>query len=228
MRTLISLCVSLVMCVVWSSVSYAGRYGSKICHSDEFNCYTTKRGDTWAKLFPDERERDIVRRINRMNIGLHRGEVIAIPKTMGSSFMDYAPFPAHSEATGNKYIIVSKSKLAFGAYDESGQLQYWGPVSTAKGYCPDLHHGCHTPSGTYAIYNKGGSGCASRKFPIGRGGAPMPYCMFFHGGFALHGSYDVPGYNASHGCVRMFVDDAKYLNRTFTLGAQHVIVRVED
>jgi len=33
--------------------------------------------------------------------------------------------------------------------------------------------------------------------------------MFFHGGFALHGSPSVPGYNASHGCVRLFDDDAE-------------------
>ena len=43
----------------------------------------------------------------------------------------------------------------------------------------------------------------------------MPYCMFFHTGFALHGSYEVPGYNASHGCVRLYKEDAKWLNEEF-------------
>ena len=43
----------------------------------------------------------------------------------------------------------------------------------------------------------------------------MPYCMFFHKGFALHGSDDIPGYRASHGCVRMFTRDAKWLNEEF-------------
>jgi len=228
MRIKISLVLSVALYLLVSNAAVAERYGAKICHSSEFKCYTAKRGDTWNKLFPDEHERNIVKRINRMNVGLSRGEVIAIPVTMGSSFMEYSPFPAEGEATGNKYIIVSKSKLAFGAYDGSGRLQYWGPISSAKGYCPDLHRGCHTPSGIFAIYNKGGAGCVSSKFPIGRGGAPMPYCMFFHGGFALHGSYQVPGYNASHGCVRMFVDDAKYLNREFTAGEHRVIVRVEQ
>ncbi|MCX7124554.1 MAG: L,D-transpeptidase, partial [Gammaproteobacteria bacterium] len=32
--------------------------------------------------------------------------------------------------------------------------------------------------------------------------------------FALHGS-TLPGYNASHGCVRLFFDDAKWLNQDF-------------
>lgn len=33
-------------------------------------------------------------------------------------------------------------------------------------------------------------------------GAPMPYFMRFHGGVGLHAGY-LPGYAASHGCVRM-------------------------
>ena len=33
-------------------------------------------------------------------------------------------------------------------------------------------------------------------------GAPMPYFMRFNGGIGMHTGY-LPGYNASHGCVRM-------------------------
>lgn len=47
------------------------------------------------------------------------------------------------------------------------------------------------------------------------GGALMPYCMHFFRGYALHGSYDVPGFRASHGCVRMFIEDARWLNEEF-------------
>lgn len=65
------------------------------------------------------------------------------------------------------------------------------------------------------MYHKRGRGCVSHKFPLGRGGAKMPYCMFFHRGFAMHGSYDVPGYRASHGCIRLFTRDAEWLNREF-------------
>ena len=62
---------------------------------------------------------------------------------------------------------------------------------------------------------KKNSHCKSDVYPVGRGGAPMPYCMYFHKGFALHGSDDIPGYRASHGCVRMFTRDAKWLNEEF-------------
>lgn len=227
-RILSFISVVLSFVVLFAGNAYAGRYGANTCHADGYYCYTVKRGDSWTKLFPDENNRLSAMKINRMNGELYRGLTIAIPKHFGSNFMDHAPFPENGDVTGNKYIIVSLSKLAFGAYNENGQLQYWGPVSGGKGYCPDIRRGCHTPTGHFAIYNKGGAGCVSTKFPVGRGGAPMPYCMFFHGGFALHGSYDVPGYNASHGCVRMYKDDAKWLNKVFTNGTYGVSVIIQQ
>jgi lipoprotein-anchoring transpeptidase ErfK/SrfK len=48
--------------------------------------------------------------------------------------------------------------------------------------------------------------------------------MFFNGNFALHGSYNVPGYNDSHGCVRLFVNDAQWLNQEFTDGERTKVI----
>ena len=216
--------MTLALVMLLATGAYAKRYGSKICDSPKYTCYTAKSGDSWEKLFPDESQRITAMKINRTNVHLRKGITIAIPKSFGNNFMDHAPFPRNGEVTGNRYIVVSLSKLAFGAYDESGRLQYWGPVSGGKSYCSDIRRGCRSPAGQFAIYRKGSGGCKSSKFPIGKGGAPMPYCMFFHGGYALHGSYDVPGYNASHGCVRMYPDDAKWLNKTFTKGYSKVSV----
>lgn len=205
--------------LVFNSVAYGhSLYGSKLCKlTSEYSCYVVKRHDTWDKLFSDAREQDIVKRVNRLGIPLEPGMKLAIPRNLATAtVLDFAPFPKQISPVGEKMIRVSIDKMAWGAYDAQGTLVNWGPASSARGYCPDLHRGCHTSKGTFAIYNKGGAGCVSTKFPIGRGGAPMPYCMFFHGGFALHGSYEVPGYNASHGCVRLFVNDAKWLNQEFT------------
>ena len=48
----------------------------------------------------------------------------------------------------------------------------------------------------------------------------------FKGGFAIHGSNDVPNYNASHGCVRVSPDAARWLNEEFmTVGETKVIIR---
>ena len=45
----------------------------------------------------------------------------------------------------------------------------------------------------------------------------MPYCMHFFRGYALHGSEVVPGFRDSHGCVRLFIEDAKWLNEEFII-----------
>lgn len=202
-------------------------FGARLCADDSrYHCYTVKRGDTWGSLFPNAARRDLIMHVNRINIRLYPGMRIAIPNSSNNNLLDYAPMSRQISPPGHKLILVSlnPNKLAFGAYSASGTLQHWGPVSGGRGYCPDVGRGCHTSTGTYTIYNKGGSGCRSTKFPVGRGGAPMPYCMFFHGGYALHGSYEVPGYNASHGCIRLLVNDAEWLNTDFTRGERVTVV----
>lgn len=120
-----------------------------------------------------------------------------------------------TQATGSKTVRINLSSRTWAAYAADGTLVRSGRVSGGRGYCPDLHRGCRTPTGTYTVYSKQGAGCISTKFPVGKGGAKMPYCMFFKGGFAMHGSNAVPNYNASHGCVRMPVEDARWLNQEF-------------
>jgi len=41
----------------------------------------------------------------------------------------------------------------------------------------------------------------------------MPHSIFFHGGFAIHGSYEINqlGGPASHGCIRLHPDNAATL-----------------
>jgi hypothetical protein len=43
--------------------------------------------------------------------------------------------------------------------------------------------------------------------------SPMPHSIFFHGGFAIHGSYEINalGGPASHGCIRLHPDNAAAL-----------------
>lgn len=230
MVAVITSLLSIVLMLV-CDIAMASSIGNTLCRDKErFDCYTVKRGDNWKKLFPDPDQRDLVMRLNRINISLHGGMKIAIPKNLDTATsMDFAPLPKTISPPGEKVIYVSihPKILAWGAYDATGELQAWGPVSGGKGWCPDIGRGCHTAVGKFAVYQKQGAGCVSTKFPVGRGGAPMPYCMFFHGGFALHGSYDVPGYNASHGCVRMFIPDAKWLNQEF-VGDDNVPVIVSS
>ncbi|MGD9591681.1 MAG: L,D-transpeptidase [Candidatus Berkiella sp.] len=139
---------------------------------------------------------------------------------MYKSFITIFMFAAMSflfstSAFATRVIRVDLGSQTFKAYDDDGRLVRTGHVSGGKNYCPDIGRGCKTVTGTFTIYTKKGAGCKSSRFPVGKGGAPMPYCMFFKGGYALHGSYHVPNYNASHGCVRMSPADAKWLNLNF-------------
>ncbi len=218
----------IIFLLLLGNITFASSISSSLCKdTTRFTCYTAKRGDSWKKLFPDDTQRDLVMRINRTNQSLERGKKIVIPTNLETATkLEYAPLPQTISAPGEKVIHVSldPSVLAWGAYDAQGVLQSWGPVSGGKSWCPDLGRACRTAVGKFAIYEKRGAGCVSTKFPIGRGGAPMPYCMFFHGGFALHGSHDVPGYNASHGCVRLLVPDAKWLNQDFVMGEKVAVI----
>lgn len=198
---------------VWASES--PYYGTGLCNQPQFECIKIQRGDSWKSLFPDETQRDLVQRLNRSYNSLWAGKVIAIPKNLKKmSLLDLSPFPKHIDAN-EKQIIVDQDKLAWGAYDDKGQLLNWGPVSSGRDKCSDSNKACRTMSGIFRMFSKENSHCSSDVFPVGRGGAPMPYCMYFHKGFAMHGSSDVPGYRASHGCVRMFTRDAKWLNEEF-------------
>jgi L,D-transpeptidase ErfK/SrfK len=212
----ILLIVSLIA-MLYSPLLFAKTFSDKLClDTIKFDCYTIKKNDTWQKLFPNPVDEDAVKRINRMNINLHAGMKIAVPKNLaGADLMAFAPFTKQINPPGTKTIIVSLENLAWGAYDEQGNLVSWGPVSGGKDMCPDTKKACHTQLGKFEVIRKYGENCVSTKFPLGKGGAPMPYCMFFYRGFALHGSPEVPGYNASHGCVRLFKEDAKWLNETF-------------
>lgn len=204
-------------------------YSDTLCGDPQFECVQVKKGETWGSLFPDPGQRDLMLRVNRRNTELRKGQRIAVPIDLASaSLMDFAPFPAQIEPGKTRRLVVNKKELAWGAYDADGTLVYWGPISAGRGYCKDTNEECETPAGTFTAFRKEGAECASTVYPVGEGGAPMPYCVFFNGGIALHGSPEVPGYNASHGCVRMFVEDAEWLNESFIdIGRTRVVVEEE-
>jgi len=207
-----------------SSIIYAEPYRYSLCNQEGITCIQVESGDTWYSLWPDDRERVIVMQLNRMNSHLRPGMVIAVPDNLANlGSMDISPFSYHIASPGRRLVLVDPKRLAWGAYSSDGTLVNWGPISGGRGYCPDIRSGCKTPSGTFSVYSKRGADCFSTKFPIGEGGAPMPYCMFFKGGYAMHGGY-VPGFNASHGCIRLFTEDARWLNQEFVSTGTKVIV----
>lgn len=127
-------------------------------------------------------------------------------------------------ATGNNVFVFDPQQRAWGAYAPDGQLIRTGIASGGADYCPDLGASCHTPAGTYRVYMVKGEECKSNIFPLGKGGAPMPHCAYFSGGYAVHGSYEVPSYNASHGCVRITPNDAAWLQQQRILAPGTTVV----
>jgi len=126
-----------------------------------------------------------------------------------------APLPEYIKPPAEKIIVVNPAEHAWGAYSANGKLMRWGIATAGADSCKDMKGSCRTKTGVFRIYSLGSSNCVSSKFPLGQGGASMPYCMYFNGSQALHGSYEVEYGNSSHGCVRIHVDDAKWLRYHF-------------
>ena len=82
-----------------------------------------------------------------------------------------------------------------------GVHRYEWPVSTAR-------MGYNTPNGTYRPERLARTWYSSKY-----DWSPMPYSIFFHGGYAIHGSYEVSrlGRPASHGCIRLHPANAAIL-----------------
>lgn len=90
-----------------------------------------------------------------------------------------------------------------------GFTRYQWPVSTAR-------WGYRTPNGSYRP-----QWLARKWFSRQYDWSPMPYSIFFDGGYAIHGSYEIShlGSPASHGCIRLHPDNAAVL---FALVQEHM------
>jgi lipoprotein-anchoring transpeptidase ErfK/SrfK len=79
------------------------------------------------------------------------------------------------------------------------KLMYVFPISSGRG-------GYGTPTGRYQAEWLSPRH-RSRKY----NNAPMPWAVFFHGGYAVHGTTEISrlGRPASHGCVRLHPDNAR-------------------
>ena len=96
-------------------------------------------------------------------------------------------------------IVIDKRTQTMTVDSDEGQYEW--PVSTArKGYS--------TPSGYFYPYS-----LQTMHYSKKYDNSPMPYSIFFTGGFAIHGTPHVGnlGRPASHGCVRLHPDNARTL-----------------
>jgi hypothetical protein len=153
------------------------------------------------------------------------GSFLCYGSAEGFSYLDLNANPPTLLTVASNTFVFNPRSLTWKAINENGSVIRSGRASGGRGYCPDIRRSCRTPSGSYQIISKGNASCRSSRYPLGGGGAKMPYCMFFSKYYAIHGSYDVPHYNASHGCIRVIPGDAYWLNRNFIRIGTKVIVQ---
>lgn len=201
---------------LFSSTITSAMNNSSRLMCDESNFCTRESGKASSMLF----------KLTGHDTPFHRYKKLNHHGSRYDHFQTFARSDSSSRrATGNSVFIFDPRKLRWYAYDRHGSLIGSGAASGGRHYCRDVGRACKTPSGTFKVHRKGSASCRSSKYPLGRGGAPMPYCMFFHRGYAIHGSPNVPNYNASHGCIRVKPHIARHLHRNVIGIGTTVIVR---
>jgi lipoprotein-anchoring transpeptidase ErfK/SrfK len=141
---------------------------------------------------------------------------------------DYASrLPSNVNTNGQRMVLVDPTVHAWGAYDNKGSLVKAGIATAGGNWCPDIGRPCRTNTGTFRINSLGDGQCISHIYPRPHGGGLMPYCMYFSGGEALHGSPDntLVEDNISHGCVRLRIADAEWLRYNFVSVGTKVVVK---
>lgn len=167
--------------------------------------FPAKKKDSAMKVFNEKysvRERQIILALNRLDSqNKWRADTLAIPDTFDESLMMYAPFPqtVHLLKDVHKIALFSYPVQAFALY-ENGNLLKWGPTSLGK-------KSAQTKRGLMFTNWK-------KELAISTVDSEwkLPYNFNIHNtlGIGWH-QYELPGYPASHSCLRLLEDDAKYL-----------------
>jgi lipoprotein-anchoring transpeptidase ErfK/SrfK len=126
---------------------------------------------------------------------------LVVPETWEDDVLKYSPFPAEWPATSAapKAIVVSQPVQAFAAY-ENGRLVRWGPASTGRKETP-------TPEGVFHLTWRS----RSRHSTDNQDWLLEWYFNFVNErGVSFH-LFELPGYPASHACVRLLLRDAQWL-----------------
>jgi lipoprotein-anchoring transpeptidase ErfK/SrfK len=168
--------------------------------------------------------------INRRNTLIWHNHIIATPKNRNETYMDHSPFRKVVDIKERNYIVVDLNKLAWAAYD-NGNLINWGPANGGSKRCKETGLlKCKTHTGVYFVLRLDKVGKRSDLYPVDckdkkKCGHEMPYFMPFHpDGSGVHGDRWLVGRNASHGCVRLIKEDAKWINKKFAYVGMPIII----
>lgn len=139
--------------------------------------------------------------LNRLDeANIRRADTLVVPDTL-ANLLSYCPYPYVIEQLRSvpKLLLISRRIQAFAAY-ENGVLIKWGPTSTGRKAKP-------TPEGLFSANWK-----SLKTTSTIDSSWILPYYFNFQNreGVALH-QFSMPGYPASHACVRLLENDARWL-----------------
>lgn len=139
--------------------------------------------------------------LNRLDeADIRRADTLVVPDTL-TNLLSYCPYPYVIEKAREipKLLLISRRIQAFAAY-ENGVLVKWGPTSTGRKAKP-------TPEGLFSANWK-----SLKTTSTIDSSWILPYYFNFQNkeGVALH-QFSMPGYPASHACVRLLENDARWL-----------------
>ena len=179
--------------------------GFYIERGTKYSIWPHKINDSLRKKFNEEfsdEQKYIIAALNRIDTDhIARRDSLIVPNEFHDDFLQYSPFPHKVNVLNDvdKFLIFSYPVQAFAVY-EKGVLMKWGPTNMGK-------KATQTPRGLFFTNWKG------RKV---RSTVDDEWILNWNfnihntGGIGFH-QYALPGYPASHSCLRLLDADAQYL-----------------
>lgn len=205
---------NLLLTVALSANAAADSYPTK----PTYHLLKIKKGDSFSKLFG--KNWTLVARFNRLDEKhLVIGKKIKVPDNL-EVIKEWSPLPKEYALAmpHKKYILVSLEDQFLGVY-QNGKLIFDMPISSGRPLekCDSPTGDCSTPTRIFQTLGGDWNHTSSVYDDPTGNPYPMPWAVRFHINkngvqYWIHGG-DLPGYPASHGCVRVTKKDALKLFR---------------
>jgi lipoprotein-anchoring transpeptidase ErfK/SrfK len=147
-------------------------------------------------------QKAVVLKLNRVDAASYkRLDTIIVPEQIDTNWLAYCIFPTELPLLKDvrKMVFFAYYPQAFAAY-ENGKLILWGPTNMGKKATP-------TPTGLFSANWKA---LESVSTVDDEWVLKWNFNVWNKGGVGWH-QYQLPGYPASHSCMRLLEEDAKYL-----------------
>ncbi|HSD09136.1 L,D-transpeptidase [Flavobacterium sp.] len=164
--------------------------------------YTLENAKEWLKNHKDVKDLSVVLAVNRTDKNnFAKLDSVVIPKDLSGDVVFYLPFPLEvtSLQAVDKIILFSYSTQTFGIY-ENGILMRSGPTNMGRKKDP-------TPTGLFFTNWKAEETTSTFN---DEWNLKWNFNVENKKGVGFH-QYELPGYPASHSCMRLQEDDAKFL-----------------